>query len=71
MIIAALLCMWCVLSVAHWYKKKHYKAPRKGVGAIEFLIEFVYTGVIKSTLGDKAPRFAPYLLTIFFFITLR
>lgn len=57
LIIAALLCMWCVLSVAHWYKKKHYKAPRKGVGAIEFLIEFVYTGVIKSTLGDKAPRF--------------
>ncbi len=70
LIIAALLCLWCVLSVARWYKKKHYKAPRKGVGAIEFLIEFIYTGVIKSTLGDKAPRFAPYLLTIFFFILL-
>lgn len=70
LIIAAILCAWCVLSVARWYKKKRYKAPRKGVGAIEFLIEFVYTGVIKSTLGDKAPRFAPYLLTIFFFILL-
>ena len=68
--IAAFVCAWCVLSVARWYKRKRYKAPRKGVGAIEFLIEFIYTGVIKSTLGDKAPRFAPYLLTAFFFILL-
>ncbi len=29
---------------------------------------FIYDGVIKSTLGDKAPKFAPYLLTVFFFI---
>ena len=70
LIIAAFICGWCVLSVAHWYRKKRFKAPKKGVGAIEFLIEFVYTGVIKSTLGDKAPRFAPYLLTVFFFILL-
>ena len=34
--IAAFVCAWCVLSVARWYKRKRYKAPRKGVGAIEF-----------------------------------
>ena len=50
------------------FKKDGYKASRKGVGAVEFVIEYIYNGVIKSTLGDKAPKFAPYLLTIFFFI---
>ena len=28
----------------------------------------MYQGVIKPTLGAKAPKFAPYLLTVFFFI---
>lgn len=66
--ISALVCGWCVFAVARWYRRRSYKAPRKGVGAIEFVIDFIYTGVIKGTLGDKAPRFAPYLLTVFFFI---
>ena len=48
--------------------KKEYKAPRKFTGAIEALIEFIYQGVVKPTLGDRAPRFAPYLMTVFFFI---
>ena len=38
------------------------------MGFIEMLIDFIYTGVIKSTLGAKAKKFAPYLLTCFFFI---
>ena len=58
----------CVLSVARWHKRNGYKAPRRGLGAIESLIAFVYDGVIKSTLKDKAGKFAPYLLTVFFFI---
>lgn len=58
----------CVLSVARWHKRNGFKAPRKGIGAIEALIAFVYEGVIKSTLKDKARKFAPYLLTVFFFI---
>ncbi len=58
----------CVFSVARWHKRNGYAAPRKGVGAIEALIVFVYDGVIKSTLKDQAKRFAPYLLTVFFFI---
>lgn len=47
---------------------KHYKTPRKGLGAIEACVAFVYDGVIKPTLGPQARRFAPYLLTVFFFI---
>ncbi len=37
-------------------------------GAIEFVILFIYDGVIKPTLKNKANKFAPYLLTVFFFI---
>lgn len=66
--IAVLLCVWCILSVARWHKTQGVKAPRRMVGAIEFVILFIYDGVIRPTLKEKAPRFAPYLLTVFFFI---
>lgn len=66
--ISVAVVMLCVLSVARWHRRNGAKAPRKGLGAIEALIAFIYDGVIKSTLRDKAPRFAPYLLTAFFFI---
>ena len=32
------------------------------------MIAYIYDGVIKPTLGTKAKKFAPYLLTVFFFI---
>ncbi len=66
--IACLLVMWMVLDVAAWYRKKGYTAPRRATGAIEALIEFIYYGVIKPTLGAKSRKFGPYLLTVFFFI---
>lgn len=66
--ISMIVVMTCVLSVARWHRRNGAKAPRKGLGAIEALISFIYDGVIKSTLKEKAPRFAPYLMTAFFFI---
>ncbi len=66
--IAALLVVWSALAVARWYKRQGYKAPRKVLGAVEALIEFIYTGVIRPTLGDRASKFAPFLLTVFFLI---
>ncbi|MDE6393786.1 MAG: F0F1 ATP synthase subunit A [Duncaniella sp.] len=66
--IAVILCVWSILSVARWHRTQGMKGPRKMVGAIEFVIMFIYDGVIKPTLKDKAPKFAPYLLTAFFFI---
>lgn len=66
--ISVAVVMLCVLSVARWHRRNGAKAPRKGLGAIEALIAFIYDGVIKSTLKDTASRFAPYLLTAFFFI---
>ncbi len=66
--ITAILVTLMMMSVVRWYKRNNLKAPRKGSGFLELIVEFVYNGVIKSTLGKKAPKFAPYLLTAFFFI---
>lgn len=66
--IAVILVIWSVLAVARWHKKMDKKAPRGYVGGIESLITFIYDGVIKPTLKNKAMKFAPYLLTVFFFI---
>lgn len=66
--ITVLLVLWAVLAVARWHRTQGTKAPRKLTGFIELLIMFIYDGVIKPTLGDKAKKFAPYLLTVFFFI---
>lgn len=64
---SGLVFMLVMILVRH-YRKYGFRAPRKGMGFFEMLVDFVYTGVIKSTLKDKAERFAPYLLTCFFFI---
>lgn len=67
--IAALLVTWMMMSLVRFYRRRGIdKAPRKGMGFLEMLVDFIYTGVIKSSLGDKAGKFAPYLLTCFFFI---
>lgn len=66
--IAALLVTWMVMGLARYYTRKGLKAPRKGMGFFELCVDFIYTGVVKSSLGDKANKYAPYLLTCFFFI---
>lgn len=66
--IAAAIVLAMVLSLVRHYKKNGFKAPRKGMGFTELLVDFIYTGVIKGTLGSKAHKFGPYLLTCFFFI---
>ena len=66
--ISAIVVTLLLMSVVRWYRKNPLKAPRKGNGFLELIVEFVYDGVIKNTLGKNAPRFAPYLMTAFFFI---
>ncbi len=69
---ALLICIVIVGGVMLWlagyYRRRHFKAPRKGLGAVEACVTFVYDGVIRPTLGPESKRFAPYLLTVFFFI---
>ncbi len=66
--IAVIFVAGLLIWLARHHKKWNYKAPRKGLGAIEACVTFIYDDVIKATLHDKARKFAPYLLTVFFFI---
>lgn len=68
LIISALIVTSIVMTLVRHYRKYGNKAPRKGLGFFELLVDFIYTGVIRDTLKEKAPKFAPYLLTCFFFI---
>ena len=66
--ITVALVLWFAFALVGWYKKHPYGAPRGARGAFEALFVFIYDGVVKSTLGDKAKKFAPFLLTVFMFI---
>ena len=70
LIITIILVVGLMLWLRSWYRRNPNKAPRRGLGAIEALVMFIYDSVIKSTLKDRAAKFAPYLLTVFFFIFL-
>ena len=67
-IIAALLVLLMVFKVRNWYKKNGMKAPRGFAAALEVVVDFVYTDTIRPIMGKEAPKYAPYLLTVFFFI---
>jgi len=61
------LFMYC----AKWYKKHDEKslAPKGFVGLMEMLVMSIYDDVIKASINkNQYKRYAPYLLTVFFFI---
>lgn len=59
-----------ILSVAHWYRRREQGALAPGgfIGFMEMFIMMVHDDVIKSCVGPNYKKFAPYLLTAFFFI---
>ncbi len=59
-----------ILSCARWYKKHPIEegAPKGGVGMIEATVMSIYNDVIKTCIGPDYRRYAPYLLTAFFFV---
>lgn len=66
--ITVLIVLWMIFALVRHYKKNGMKAPRGGLGFVEMLIDFVYYDNVKAAVGEKASKFAPYLLTVFFFI---
>ncbi len=66
--ISVVLVILSVWRLKVWYKRHRYEAPRRGLGLLELIVDFIYGGVIKATLKEEAPKFAPYLLTVFFLI---
>ena len=68
-VVAILLVVF--LSCARWYKSHTEKdnAPKGFVGAVEMLVMMIHDDVIKESIGEKHyKKYAPYLLTVFFFI---
>ena len=69
--IVVIVMLVVFLSCARWYKRHDEKssAPRGFVGCMEMLTMAIYDGVIINCVGKKqGPKYAPYLLTVFFFI---
>lgn len=59
------------ISCSRWYKKRDEKSEAPGgfVGMIEMLVMMIHDDLIKSSIGEKHYKpYAPYLLTVFFFI---
>lgn len=72
MIISSVLLVVLILSVARWYKKREkagtHEAPKGFIGLMEMLIMSVNDDIIRPCVGKNYRKFAPYLLTAFFFI---
>lgn len=74
LMITALLLIGLVLGTARWYRKHDASeegAPKGFAGLMEMMIMMVNDDLIKPSIGEHCYRkYAPYLLTVFFFIFL-
>lgn len=68
--ISLILIAWIFLAVAKQYKRRPGQAPRGLQALVEPVIVFLQDEVINPSLGNKAEKYTPYLLTLFFFILL-
>ena len=69
--IIVILMLIVFIGCARWYRNKNADsdAPKGFVGLIELFVMMVNDDIIKACIGEKHyKRFAPYLLTAFFFI---
>lgn len=69
--IVVIILIVIFLSCARWYKRHDYKdeAPKGFVGMMEMMVMMINDDVVKASIGEKHyKRYAPYLLTVFFFI---
>ena len=70
-----ILLIFLVLNLAKWYRKREEEGDPDAVpsglnGIIEWVTMSIYEGVIIKCVGKDHKRYAPYLLTAFFFIFL-
>ena len=74
LMITALLLIALVLGTAKWYRKHDAAeegAPKGFAGLMEMMVMMVNDDLIKPSIGEHCYRkYAPYLLTVFFFIFL-
>lgn len=68
LLLSSLLLCIIILSISQSYKKDSMEAKKGFTGAMEFIIVNITDEVIKPSIGKEYKRFAPYILTLFFFI---
>ena len=70
MFINVIILLACILLSARWYKHHQAsdRAPGGFVGFVEMLVMYVVDEIIKPGVGKGYEKYAPYLLTCFFFI---
>ena len=68
--IDSILLILCILIPARWCKKHKPEdpAPKGFTGLMHMFVMYIYDDVVKASLGKEADKYAPYLLTCFFFI---
>ena len=69
--IVVIILIVVFLSCARWYKKRDEQSDAPGgfVGMMEMLVMAIYDDGVKASIGEKHFKpYAPYLLTVFFFI---
>lgn len=68
LLIASAILIAIIMGVARSYKKKPLEGKKGFVGMIEMLIASINDDIIKPSIGKDSARYAPFLLTLFFFI---
>ncbi|MDR2824440.1 MAG: F0F1 ATP synthase subunit A [Prevotellaceae bacterium] len=73
---ALAICFACIilltvfLLIAKSYRKEPIRSRKGFVGSLEMLTLSIHDDIIKPCVGHDYARFAPYLLTVFYFIFL-
>jgi F-type H+-transporting ATPase subunit a len=68
MLVASVFLLIMMLRTASSYQKNKGKAPKGFLNLLEPLILFLRDDVAKPSIGKKADRYMPLILTVFFFI---
>lgn len=69
LLLNSLVVVAAIFAAARWYRRRGSSAAPGGfAGAVEAVVVTIYDDVICGCAGSRARRFAPYLLTLFFFI---
>lgn len=68
LLLSSFMLIAIILSVSRAYKNDSMDAEKGFTGAMEVIIVNITDEVIKPSIGKKYKRYAPYVLSLFFFI---
>ena len=68
LLFSSILMIVCIMYVARSYKKNPLQSKSGFAGVMEMFIMNINDDVIKPCIGKGYEKYAPYLLTVFFFV---